>query len=95
MMNTESYLGLAKKHLSDCEKYGISLEDATFEIMHMAEDYADEEVKVTFSSLPSNVLDLAHDKLGVFKQSGEYHVISSTGVSKDLTELMARLSKLI
>lgn len=95
MMNTESYLDLAKKHLTNCKKYGISLEDATFEIMHMAEDYADEEVKVTFSSLPSDVLDLAHKKLDVFKQTGEYHVISSTGVSKDLTELMARLSKLI
>ncbi|MCE2597369.1 hypothetical protein K6Y31_21595 [Motilimonas cestriensis] len=95
MMSAGSYLGLVEKHLSDCKKYGISLEDATFEIMHMAEDYADEEVKLTFSSLPSDVLDLAHHKLDVFKQTGEYHVISSIGVSKDMTDLMARLSKLI
>ncbi len=94
-MSTESYLSLAKKHLSDCEKYGISFEDATFEVMHMAEDYTDEEVKIVFRSLPPNVLDIAHDKLELFKQSGEYHVISSTGVVKDISELMTRLSRLI
>jgi hypothetical protein len=94
-MTSESYLNLAKKHLSECKKYGISLEDATFEIMHMAEDYTDEEIKITFNSLPTDVVDLAHKKLDVFKQSGEYHVISSTGVEKNLSDLMARLSTLI
>jgi len=94
-MTSESYLNLAKKHLSECEKYGISLEDATFEIMHMAEDYTDEEIKITFNSLPTDVVDFAHKKLDVFKQSGEYHVISSTGVENNLTGLMARLSTLI
>ena len=94
-MNPESYLVLSKKHLSECEKYGISLEDAVFEIMHMAEDYSDEEVISTFGSLTIEIIDLVHKKLNVFEQSGEYHIISSTGMDKDVSNLMARLSKLI
>ena len=94
-MNAESYISIAMKHLSDCEKYGISIDNATFEIMHMAEGYTDAEIKETFISLPSYVLDIAHDKIKLFKQAGEYYVISSNGASKDMSGLMARLSKLI
>jgi hypothetical protein len=94
-MRVEPYLEIAHKHLSDCEKYGVSLEDATFEVMHMAEDYSDEEVKSTFESLPEEVVKIALKKLDNYKKTGEYYVISSTGVTKEVSKLMERLTVLI
>jgi uncharacterized protein YeeX (DUF496 family) len=94
-MSVEPYIEIANKHLSDCKRYGISIEDATFEIMHMAEDYSDEEIKSTFNLLPSEVVKIAHNKLDDYKKTGEYYVISSTGITKELTKLMKRLSMLI
>jgi hypothetical protein len=94
-MSVEPFIEIANKHLSDCKRYGISLEDATFEVMNIAEDYSDEEIISTFNLLPSEVVKIAHKKLDDYKKTGEYYVISSTGVTKDLTKLMERLYALI
>jgi hypothetical protein len=61
----------------------------------MAEDYPDEEIKSTFNSLPKEVLEIANTKLNSFRKTGEYYVISSTGTTKDLSEPMKRLSKIL
>ncbi|MET1256648.1 hypothetical protein [Aliikangiella maris] len=94
-MSSSSYKEFVEKHLSDCERYNIAVEDAAFTIMHKAEDFEDEEVVDVFSALPSEIRTNIQSNISDFEKTGEYHVISSTGTSLNLTLLMERLSKLI
>ena len=94
-MSKESYKEIAHQHIIDCKKYDIPIEDVAFEVMHMAEGYSNEEVLEVFDSLSNDVLMKIHEKIKEFKESGEYYVISSTGVTKDLSCLMKRLSILV
>jgi hypothetical protein len=64
-------------------------------LLHMAEEYSDEEVKSTFESLPEEVVKIALKKLDNYKKTGEYYVISITGVTKEVSKLMERLTVLI
>lgn len=85
----------ANQHIEDCRALGLSVAEMAFSIIVGAGKYSDEEVRDVFAALPSDVLGEVKLAILEYKKTGEYHVISSTGITKDLSELMERISQLI
>ena len=84
-----------KQHAEDCETLGLDVSELAFSIIQSAENYSNEEVVNAFSELPEELKSEIQSIVNDYKESGEYYVISSTGVMKDLSKLMGRLSRLI
>ena len=89
-----SYLDKVNKHVELGKKLGLDDSDVAFSIINSAEKYSDEEVKDVLSSLSGGVRREIEMAIENYKESGGYYVISSTGVTKDLSGLMNRLSKI-
>ena len=89
------YMTDIKQHAEDCETLGLDVSELAFSIIQSAENYSNEEVVNAFSELPEELKSEIQSIVNDYKESGEYYVISSTGVMKDLSKLMGRLSRLI
>lgn len=89
-----SFKEKAEKHVELGKKLDLDDSEVAFSIMHSAEEYDDEEVRRVLSSLSEELKNEIHFAIESYKETGEYYVISSTGTSKDLSELMKRISML-
>jgi hypothetical protein len=89
-----SYLDKVTKHIEIGEKLGLDDSDVAFSIIHSSEKYSDKEVKDVLSSLSEKIRHEIKAAIESYKETGEYYVISSTGVTKDLSKLMKRLSEI-
>ena len=83
------------KHIELGQKLNLEASEVAFSIIHSAENFDDCQIEAVFASLPEEIKNELLAAINSYKETGEYYVISSTGVSKDLSELMGRLSKLI
>lgn len=90
-----NYLAVVNQHIKDCKELYLDNSELAFSIIHSAEKFDDKEVELVLSSLSEDIKKEIVSAIDDYKETGEYYVISSTGVSKDLSELMGRLSKLI
>lgn len=79
----------------DCKVLNLPVSELAFSIVLAAGKYPDEEVIGAFSSLSGEVMAEIRRAISEYERTGEYHAISSTGVTKDLSELMRRVSQLI
>jgi hypothetical protein len=89
-----SFKEKAEKHVELGKKLDLDGSEVAFSILHSAEQYDDEEVKEVMSSLSEELKNEINIAIESYKETGEYYVISSTGTSKDLSELMRRISML-
>jgi hypothetical protein len=84
-----------KKHIEIGKKLDLDASEVAFSIIHSAEKFDDEQVKSVLANLSIEIKMEIIAAVDCYKETGEYYVISSTGVSKDLSELMGRMSKLV
>lgn len=90
-----SYYAVVNQHIEDCRTLNLDDSELAFSIIHSAEKFNDEQVRSVLGSLPEEIKKEIISAIESYKETGEYYAISSTGVSKDLSALMGRLSKLI
>lgn len=90
-----SYLAAVKQHVEDCKTLNLDDSELAFSIIHSAEKYNDSEILPVLASLPQEIKLEINSAIQSYKETGKYYVISSTGVSKDLSALMGRLSNLV
>jgi hypothetical protein len=89
------YMTEITQHVEDCKALGQDVSELAFSIIQSAENYTNEEVVTAFSELPEMLKSEIQSIVNDYKETGEYYVISSTGVMKDMSNLMGRLSRLI
>lgn len=94
-MVENNYLAMVNQHIADCRALNLDDSELAFSIIHSAENFDDSEVEPVLTSLPEKIKMEINSAIKSYKKTGEYYVISSTGVSKNLSELMERLSKLV
>ena len=90
-----NYLNLVKQHMEDCSVMNLDNSELAFSILHSAEKFDDEQVESALATLPEEIKKEIAAVIDSYKETGEYYVISSTGTSKDLSELMGRLAKIV
>lgn len=90
-MNSELSNEIAQ-HIADAKLLNLSTHDLVISILLSAGKYSDKEIEGAITSLDPIVFNEMKDCVLSFRKTGEYHIISSTGTSRDISKLMARLS---
>lgn len=82
------------QHIEDCKVLGLATSELALSIVLSSAKYMDEEIKEVFSSLPVEIIEEIRKIIFDYENTREYHVISSTGVTRDLSEIINRIKKL-
>ncbi|WP_157477084.1 hypothetical protein [Lysobacter sp. Root690] len=83
------------QHIADAKLLDLSTHDLVTSILLSAGKYSDTEIENAIDSLDLVILNEIKDSVFNFRKTGEYHIISSTGTSRDISKLMARLSVIL
>lgn len=81
--------------LKDGETLRLPVSEIALLIVLKASKYRDGEVGRVLSELQSEIAEEIRSMVSDYRETGEYHLISSAGAEKDLSELMSRISQLI
>jgi hypothetical protein len=84
-----------EQHIADCAMLGLSIQDLATSIILSADRYQDADVKDVLLKLPSDIASEIRNSISEFEKTGECYVISSTGVNRDISNLMSRISSLL
>lgn len=83
------------QHIADAKLLNLSTHDLVTSILLCADRYSDHEIEDAVTSLDLIILSEIKESVFDFEKTGEYHIISSTGTSRDISKLMRRLSKIL
>ena len=92
---TITYMRVVEQHVEDCEVLNLDKSELAFSIILSAEGFHDHEVEATIKSLPKDIFDEIFSMIENYRETGKFYAISSTGTTKDLSDLLGRISTLV
>jgi hypothetical protein len=92
---SQSFSSEVEQHIADCDMLGLPVQDLVTSIILSADRYPDVDVKRVLLDLPVEIVIEIQNAIYEFEKTGECHLISSTGVHLDISDLMKRISRVL
>lgn len=92
---SQNFASEVEQHIADCDMLGLPTQDLVTSIILSADRYPDDDVRRVLLDLPVEIVIEIQNAISDFEKTGECHLISSTGVHLDISDLMRRISHLL